>query len=338
MPETKTVTHPILRAFHDQRLRYRHGRLIHGVRVAVGIFLGMGITYAAHMPNGEWTSISFLIVMVGLQHHGNIRRRALERGAGTLLGAAAGLVVIGLQSTLDITPLTFAVMALFCGACGYHAISRGGYVAQLSAITLMIVAGYGQDPITVGLWRTVNVLLGIVIALALSFTLPIFARDYWRFGMADALRRCAGLIAPAKEGAVEDKAAPRAGVETISPVLNRLRPLMPPVARETRLPMAQLEAIQRSLRLFLSLLELVTSPEPASHGRVPGTTDWTLSEDEAARLAARLIAIAEGLETGAWALPWSAPALQESQAARMAEAELDSLRQQLLAAPPLWSV
>lgn len=331
MPDAKN---PILRALSDPRLRYRHGRLIHGLRVAAGIFLGMGITYAAHMPNGEWTSISSLIVMVGLQHHGNIRRRALERGAGTLLGAAAGLVIIGLQSTLGLTPLTFAVMALFCGACGYHAISRGGYVAQLSAITLMIVAGYGQDPITVGLWRTVNVLLGIVIALALSFTLPIFARDYWRFGMADALRRCAGLIVGAKAEKDGDAAKPRAGVETISPVLSRLRPLMAPVARETRLPMAQLETIQRSLRLFLSLLELVTSPEPAANG----TTDWTLSEDEARRLAARLMAIAEGLETGAWALPWSAPAIQESQAARMAEAELESLRQHLLAAPPLWSV
>ncbi|MCB8879764.1 FUSC family protein [Acidisoma cellulosilytica] len=325
----------ILRALRDPRLRYRHGRLIHALRCALGIFLGLGITYSAHIPNGEWTSISFLIVMVGLQHHGNIRRRAVERAAGTLLGAAAGLVIIGMQSTIGITPLTFMVMALFCGACGYHAISRGGYVAQLSAITLMIVAGYGLDPITVGLWRTVNVLIGIVIALALSFALPIYARDYWRFGMADALRRCAELILPAK---ADDQTQPRASVETISPVLNRLRPLMPPVARETKLPMAQLESIQRSLRLFLSLLELATSPEPAAHGALPGTTDWNLADAEAERLAARLIAVAEGLETGAWALPWSAPVASESLAARMTGAELQSLRRHLLAAPPLWSV
>ncbi|MCB8875745.1 FUSC family protein [Acidisoma silvae] len=338
MPDAPAASNPVLRALRDPRLRYRHGRLIHAVRCALGIFLGLSITYLAHIPNGEWTSISFIIVMVGLQHHGNIRRRALERGAGTLLGAAAGLVIIGMQSTVGITPLTFAVMALFCGACGYHAISRGGYVAQLSAITLLIVTGYGMDSISVGLWRTVNVLIGIGIALALSFTLPLYARDFWRFGMAEALRRCADLVAPAPAQPAADDAPRRAGVETITPVLQRLRTLMPPVARETKLSMAQLEGIQNSLRLFLSLLELVTSPEPAAHGALPGTTDWNLATDESARLAARLTAIAEGLETGAWALPWSAPQPQESQAARMTSAELETLRRHLLAAPPLWSV
>lgn len=335
--DAPAADHPILRALRDPRIRYKHGRLIHAGRVAVGILLGLCITYAAHIPNGEWTSISFLIVMVGLQHHGNIRRRGLERAAGTLVGAAAGLVIIGAQSRFGMMPLTFGLIALFCGAAGYHAIGRGGYIAQLSAITLMIVVGYGLDPITVGLWRTVNVLIGISIALALSFALPIYARDYWRFGMADALRRCAGLIAPSKAGVIEDEEAPRAGVETITPVLNRLRPLMPPVSRETKLPMAQLEVIQRSLRLFLGVLELATNPEPVAEGVTPQAA-WHLSEPEAQRLAGRLIAIAEGLETGAWALPWSAPLAGESQAARMAGAELETLRRHLLAAPPLWSV
>jgi uncharacterized membrane protein YccC len=257
----------------------------------------------------------------------------VERAAGTLLGAAAGLVMIGVQSTFDTPPLTFTLMALFCGACGYHAIGRGGYVALLSAITLMIVAGYGQDPISVGLWRTVNVLFGISIALALSFTLPIYARDYWRFGLVEGLRRCAHLLTAPE--ALEGSAA---GVETVSPVLHRLRPLMPPVARETHLPLARLELIQRHLRLFLSLLEVATDQDLLASVHVEGRPRWSLSAEERQRIAARLAAIVEGLETGAWALPWSPPADGQSLAARTAEAQLGQLRRLLVEAPALWSV
>jgi len=247
-----------------------------------------------------------LIVMVGLQHQGNIQRRAMERAAGTLLGALAGFGAIGVQTALGITPLTIGLMALFCGTCGYFAIGRGGYVAQLSAITLVIVAGFGTDPLSVGAWRTVNVLLGIVIALGLTCALPIYATSYWRFGMADALRRCAERLAA--YGTEAEVAL--GGIETITPVLQKLRGLMVPVARETGIAMSALEAIQRCLRLTLSLLELATSPEaPSAAVAVPNSR---LTREEAQRLAARLEAIAAGLETGAWALPWQDAREQES--------------------------
>lgn len=316
----------------DPRFHYRHGRLIHGARVAIGILFGMSVTYGLHIPDGEWTAISFIVVIAGLQHHGNIWRRAMERAAGTLLGAAAGLVMIGVISPLGIVPLTFVLIALFCGACGYHAIGRGGYVALLAAVTLIIVAGYGLDPISIGLWRTLNVLFGIAIALALTATLPIYARDHWRFGMTEALRRCADLLtAPdAPDGS-------SAGVETVGPVLIRLRPLMPPVARETHLPLTRLEAIQRHLRLFLSLLEVAADRDLLASIQVEGRPRWSLSADERQRIATRLAAIAEGLESGDWTLPWSAPDDGQSLASRTAEAELGQLRRLLIEAPALWS-
>lgn len=332
MTDPRSARLGLLRRITDPRLHYRHVRLIHGARVGLGILLGMSITYGLHIPDGEWTSISFIVVIAGLQHHGNIRRRGLERAAGTVLGAAAGLVMLGVQSTFGMLPLTFLLMALFCGACGYHAIGRGGYVALLAAVTLMIVAGYGLEPISVGLWRTMNVLLGIAIALALTSTLPIYARDHWRFGMTDALRRCADLLTQPQ---TPDGAC--AGVETVSPVLGRLRPLMPPVARETHLPLARLEAIQRHLRLFFSLLEVAADRDLLDSMNVEGRPRWSLSADERQRLAEGLGAIAEGLETGVWTSPWNAPAAGQSLASRTAEAELGQLRRLLIEAPTLWT-
>lgn len=316
----------------DHAFRYRHASLIHAARVAIGIFIGLGLVFLLHVPDGEWTSISVLIVMVGLQHQGNIQRRAMERAAGTLLGALAGFGAIGVQTALGITPLTIGLMALFCGACGYYAIGRGGYVAQLSAITLVIVAGFGTDPLSVGAWRTVNVLLGIVIALGLSSALPIYATSFWRFGMADALRRCAERLA--LHGTEAEASA--AGIETISPVLQKLRGLMGPVARETGIAMQELEAIQRCLRLSLSLLELATSPD--APGTVVAVPHSRLTRAEAERLAARLEAIAAGLESGAWALPWEDARGQDSIAAQLIGTELARLRGHLLTATRIWSL
>lgn len=327
----ETVAYTLPACLRDPAFRYRHAGLIHAARVAAGIFIGLGLVFLLHVPDGEWTAISLLIVMVGLQHQGNIQRRAMERAAGTLFGALAGFAAIGVQTALGITPLTIGLMALFCGACGYYAIGRGGYVAQLSAITLVIVAGFGTDPLSVGAWRTVNVLLGIVIALGLTWALPIYATSFWRFGMADALRRCARVLAAAGSEAE----APAGGIETISPVLQKLRGLMVPVARETGIAMSTLEAVQRSLRLSLSLLELATGPEHPAAAVLPHAR---LTREEAQRLAARLEGIAAGLETGAWALPWQETREQESVAAQLIGAELARLRAHLLDAPQIWTL
>jgi hypothetical protein len=41
-------------------------------------------------------------------------------------------------------------MAVVCGFFSYHAIGKGGYTALLSAITVFIVAGHGDNPISDG--------------------------------------------------------------------------------------------------------------------------------------------------------------------------------------------
>ncbi|MFP3747262.1 hypothetical protein SB816_29770, partial [Achromobacter sp. SIMBA_011] len=76
-----------------------------------------------------------------------------------------------------------------------HAIGKAGYIALLSAITMVIVAGHGDNEIVDGLWRAVNVLVGIAIALAFSFALPLYATYSWRYKLADALRACAAVHA-----------------------------------------------------------------------------------------------------------------------------------------------
>ena len=47
------------------------------------------VTGALRLPYGMWSSITVLVVIGGLQHQGNIRSKAFERGSARLIGAAS---------------------------------------------------------------------------------------------------------------------------------------------------------------------------------------------------------------------------------------------------------
>ncbi|WP_175717393.1 FUSC family protein [Burkholderia anthina] len=252
-----------LRPLLDPYRRYRHAKLIHAARVALAILVSIGLSTGLRVPHGEWSTITVLIVVGGLQHHGNIRKKAAERALGTSIGALAGLGLILLYSFLHAPLAIYLLMAIACGFCAYHAIGKAGYIALLSAITMVIVAGHGDNEIVDGLWRAVNVLTGIAIALAFSFALPLYATYSWRYKLADALRACAAVHARlAGDRRVSDDAHLKE-MAALSALLVQLRSLMPSVSKESEISVTHLEAIQRSLRLCIGYLEILSSLVPA---------------------------------------------------------------------------
>lgn len=252
-----------LRPLLDPYRRYRHAKLIHAARVALAILVSIGLSTGLRVPHGEWSTITVLIVVGGLQHHGNIRKTAAERALGTSIGALAGLGLILLYSFLHAPLAIYLLMAIACGFCAYHAIGKAGYIALLSAITMVIVAGHGDNEIVDGLWRAVNVLTGIAIALAFSFALPLYATYSWRYKLADALRACAAVHARlAGDRHVSDDAHLKE-MAALSTLLVQLRSLMPSVSKECEISVTHLEAIQRSLRLCIGYLEILSSLVPA---------------------------------------------------------------------------
>ena len=102
-------------------------------------------------------------------------------------------------------------------------------------------------------------LIGIVIALAFSFVLPLYATYSWRYRLADqSARMCAHLHAAA--GGRDDQRG-RAGRRflAINKRLVQLRSLMPSVAKEIEVPQSKLEEIQRLHRSVLSSLEMLAT-------------------------------------------------------------------------------
>lgn len=239
--------------------RFRHAQGLHALRVAGAMLTTILITSGLNMPHGDWASVSMLIVIGGIQHHGNIRKKAAERAVGTLVGAACGLLFIILHAVFGSDMLTYALLALSSGICAYYAIGRAGYIALLTAITIIIVAGHGDNSLETGIWRAANVLVGIVVALVFSFALPLHASYAWRFGMARNLRRCASLI----NRVLSDRPLTAAERNAIFAELSRrsisLRNLMPSVSKEMNVPLARLEEIQNLHRSILSALEMLSA-------------------------------------------------------------------------------
>jgi uncharacterized membrane protein YccC len=337
----------VLRLVRDPHRRYRHARYIHATRVGLGVLLSIAVTSGLGWPHGEWATISLLIVIAGLQHHGNIRKRAAERAWGTLIGAMAGLLIIVQQTWLGHLPLTYALTALACGICAYHAIGKGGYIALLAAITLVIVVGHGDNNLLDGAWRTLNVLIGIAIALLFSFALPLYATYSWRYRLADALRECARAYGSIGQAGEVTSAYRNQHLGKLNTLLVQLRSLMPSVSKEIDVPIERLEAIQRSLRICISTLELLNAAPGASAG--PGgdapsgvgnrrIRDALIGMSRALRFGtvARLAHLrAAGI--GQASHPPGTPTVESALALGFAN-EIERLRGQLLAIAPQWNI
>jgi uncharacterized membrane protein YccC len=245
-----------------------------------------------------------LVVIGGLQHHGNIRKRAAERAVGTVLGAVIGLALLIQFDLIGSKPLMYVLMSLAAGICGYFAIGRPGYVALLTAITICIVAGHGDSTIATGLWRMLNVLIGIAIALAFSFALPLYATYSWRYLLARNLRDCARLYTRVVVGAPMESGEQLTAFAALGERLVKLRSLMPSVAKEIDLPLKQLEAIQRLHRSLLSALEMISSATPA--GLEPQAAPLGAGKRDPRGYAVRatLIAMARALRFGSNPRTW----------------------------------
>nr|WP_156414271.1 FUSC family protein [Bordetella sp. N] len=291
----------MVRPLMDPHRRYQYAKLIHAIRVAVGILLTIIFNSIAQLPHGEWSTISLIIVIGGLQHHGNIRKRAAERALGTIIGAVYGLLIILQQSYLGLFPLTYLLMAVGCGVCAYHAIGKGGYIALLSAVTLVIVAGHGENQFDEGLWRAINVFIGIVVALLLSFALPLYATYSWRFKLADALRGSARVYERITLQEPISNEEHLKEMARLGSALVQLRSMIPSVSKEVHMPVAKLESVQRSLRIVISCLEILstaTVDRPVDAAGAPVVPPAGLRPASGGRISDTLYGMARALKSG----------------------------------------
>lgn len=342
----------LLRPLLDPYRRYRHARVIHAVRVSLGLLATILLTTGIHLPHGEWASVTMLVVIGGLQHHGNIGKKAAERAIGTLIGAGVGLALVAQQAWLGMPWLTYFAMSVVCGFFSYHAIGKGGYTALLSAITVFIVAGHGDNPVTDGLWRGVDILIGIALALAFSFALPLYAVYSWRYNLADALRDCAKIYGRIIDGQAITADEHLKLMTRLNAVMVQLRSLMPSVSKEVKISMTDLDAIQRNLRMCVSTLEILGNTRPDANDPEAMTLLQTALKAEHRQIRVQLIGMARALKSGACqrldrpislsAVSLDAPVYNTLDGYRLLTqqlaANIGEMRQRLVRSAPHWNI
>ncbi|TPG73787.1 FUSC family protein [Pseudomonas arsenicoxydans] len=343
----------LLRPLLDPYRRYRHARLIHAVRVSLGLLATILLTTGIHLPHGEWASVTMLVVIGGLQHHGNIGKKATERAIGTLIGAGVGLLLVAQQAWLGMPWLTYFAMSVVCGFFSYHAIGKGGYTALLAAITVFIVAGHGDNPVTDGLWRGVDILIGIALALAFSFALPLYAVFSWRYNLADALRDCATIYGRIINGQPVSDDDHLKLMGRLNSVMVQLRSLMPSVSKEVKISMTELDAIQRNLRMCVSTLEILANTRPDASDRNAMAQLQSAMTAEHRLIRVQLIGMARALKTGAsqrLSRPVDLPPASSLEApvyspldgyrllTRQFAANISEMRQRLARTAPRWNI
>jgi uncharacterized membrane protein YccC len=278
--------------------RYRYARALHAVRVGLAMLVSILVTTGISVPNGIWASVTVLVVIGGLQHHGNIRKRAVERALGTVFGAVVGLLLLIQLHLIGSAALMYLLMSVAAGVCAYFAIGRPGYMALLTAITIFIVAGHGESTIATGLWRMLNVLVGIAIALAFSFALPLYATYSWRYLLARNLRECERLYARIAAGTPPEPGEQLAIFVGLGERLVKQRSLMPSVAKEIDMPLDRLEEIQRLLRSLISALEMIVTAAPEGPGRAASAVAAGKREPQTYAVCTTLLAMARALRFG----------------------------------------
>ncbi|MBI9083491.1 MAG: FUSC family protein [Desulfobacterales bacterium] len=137
----------------------------HGFKTGIAAVLAYAITTALALEFGYWAVISTVIVMQ--VYVADSVEMCLYRFSGTIIGAMLGVSVILI---IPKTPL-FIGIALFVtiGICSFLTRYRTRY--RMAAITVVIVVMTGlhaQDVLIFGLFRVLEICIGILCAFAVS--------------------------------------------------------------------------------------------------------------------------------------------------------------------------
>jgi len=163
---------------------------------------------------------------------------------------------------------------------------------------VFIVAGHGDNPLSDGLWRTVDILIGIFLALAFSFALPLYAVYSWRYNLASALRDCAQIYSRIISGkSVTDDEHVKL-LNRLNAAMVQLRSLMPSVSKEVRISMTELDAIQRHLRLCISTLEILGNTRPDPRDEQAMARMQAALKAEHRQIRVQLVGMARALKSG----------------------------------------
>lgn len=148
------------RALHDTSLQ------LHAVRLSLAVALATLVDRLLGMPHGYWIPLTVLAIVQPAAHATEVR--SLQRAAGTLVGVVAIIAVTAVTGEVWLLVACTAIASL-----GLFALDERGYfwlVVMLTPTALLMLSIADFQGFEVGVQRTLNSALGIVIGLAIGET------------------------------------------------------------------------------------------------------------------------------------------------------------------------
>jgi uncharacterized membrane protein YccC len=147
----------------------RHDRTLqaHAVRLALAVALATLIERGLGMPHGYWVPLTVLAILQPATRATEVR--VLQRAAGTLVGVAVIIVITALTGEVWVLVSCTAIASL-----GLFALDERGYfwlVVMLTPAALMMLSIADFQGFLVGVERTLNSALGIVLGLVIGETI-----------------------------------------------------------------------------------------------------------------------------------------------------------------------
>lgn len=233
---------------------YRHYRAVHGVRIAIAFVLCFLFVRLTNIPEGTWPLITLVVVMGPISTWGNVLPRVIQRISGTFAGLISGLIALKLEI------ISLPLMLVWCFAvmivCGYLTLGKHPYMALLIGITLGVVVGAPAGDFTVALWRGGDVILGSLMALLFSAIWAQRAYIHWRIQLSDAFVSMAKIHHAGFSPNLVEKPRLNTRFQKLLSSVIRMRALLEPASKETRIPKSVFEAIQTINRNMVNTMQM----------------------------------------------------------------------------------
>ncbi|TKI05169.1 FUSC family protein [Martelella alba] len=233
---------------------YRHYRVTHGLRIGLAFVLTFLIIRFLDIPERTWPLITLVVVMGPISFWGNVVQRAMQRIAGTIFGAASGLIALRLEL------FSLPIMLAWCGAvmfvCGYLTLGKRPYMALLIGITLAVVCGAGPGDMQTALWRSGDVIIGSLLALMFASIYPQRAFIHWRMQMSANLDALGVIYAAYVSPNVIERPRLENRLKKLLNDVVKMAALATPSSRESAIGKDVFDKIQIMCRNSVCVLEL----------------------------------------------------------------------------------
>lgn len=286
-----------------EAILYQNHALVHGIKTALTTTLGLVVAWLLKpwIQHPEWIVISAVVVMTMLPNVGGVIQRAIHRLIATIMATFVAISIILLTENdwlaVDITLVLGVMVFTFIAQNPNYR-----QIGMLSAVTLTILLATRGPNESVIIWRSVDILIGVSLALLVSrFVLPIRASRQLRFQMADSVGQLGNLFTLA----ASEEEKPENEYELIEDKIasgfmaqRQTLPLAQLENRRVRQGRACLQNMMRSQRALLGLSR--TLRRAYSHTNIGGNMISSLESlnDVRDRISGQLSVISTGIRNG----------------------------------------